>query len=38
MTSVAAFQALEDRFNDVLAERYPYEPGAKDCGPEQRCT
>jgi len=29
---------LEDRFNDVLAERYPYEPGAKDCGPEQRCT
>jgi len=29
---------LEDRFNDILAERYPYQPGeAKDCGPEQSC-
>jgi len=29
--------ALEDRFNDILAERYPYQPDAKDCGPEQSC-
>ena len=28
---------LEDRFNDILAERYPYQPDSKDCGPEQDC-
>jgi pyruvate dehydrogenase E1 component alpha subunit len=28
---------LEDRFNDILAEQYPYQPGKKDCAPEQGC-
>jgi pyruvate dehydrogenase E1 component alpha subunit len=28
---------LEDRFNDILAEQYPFQPEEKDCGPEQSC-
>jgi pyruvate dehydrogenase E1 component alpha subunit len=29
---------LEDRFNDILAEEYPYQPGTKACGSEQGCV
>jgi pyruvate dehydrogenase E1 component alpha subunit len=28
---------LEDRFNDILAETYPYQPGSEGCGSEQSC-